>query len=98
MSIVITIGVTLFIATVLVLIFGRFLFRNSNGPYPCYRCAAVATTDYMGLRYCLMCRVVVVQMLPGVRHDPPYGFPGSSGYLEFPVEGGVTEAPKKKED
>ncbi len=64
---------------------GRALIRSSrNLPRPCYRCAAIATTDYMGLHYCIMCRVVVVQMIQAVRHDPPYGFPGASGYIDFP--------------
>ncbi len=57
--------------------------RDTRPVRPCYRCGVLATTDYMGLHYCLMCRVVIVQMLPAVRHDPPYGFPGASGYLEF---------------
>lgn len=55
-------------------------------PRPCYRCAAIATDEYMGLHYCLMCRTVVSSVYPTVRHDPPYGFPGSTGYLEFPKE------------
>lgn len=63
---------------------------------PCYRCGIVATTDYMGLHYCQICRVAIVQMLPAVRHDPPYGFPGASGYLEFP-EQELGKEEKKKE-
>jgi hypothetical protein len=53
---------------------------------PCYRCATVATHEFMGLYYCRMCCMIVVKMLPVVRHDPPYGFPGSSGHLMFPEE------------
>lgn len=85
MSIILTIAITLVVVMLLAICFGRFLFRPS-GPFPCYRCAVEATTEYMGLHYCMMCRAVVIQMLPGVRHDPPYGFPGASGYLDFLVE------------
>lgn len=65
--------------------------------YPCYRCATPAEVDYMGLKYCLMCRIMVVQMLPAVRHDPPYGFPGATGYVEFPAPAEVAESQKKEE-
>lgn len=53
---------------------------------PCYRCAAVATKDFMGLHYCIMCREMVSRIYPAALHDPPFGFPGSRGYLEFPQE------------
>lgn len=55
-----------------------------SAPRPCYRCAVPTTIEYMGLPYCMMCRYVVIQMLPAVRHDPPFGFPGSPGHVEFP--------------
>ncbi len=74
---------------------GRLLSRQKAAIKPCYRCAVIATTSYMGIDYCLMCRVVVVQMLPGVRHDPPYGFPGAPGYLEFPEETPKIEGKKE---
>lgn len=66
-------------------------------PKPCYRCGIEATTEYMSTAYCIMCRMVVIRMLPAVRHDPPYGFPGSPGYSDF------SEVPRqnqfgKKED
>jgi len=53
---------------------------------PCYRCGAISDPDcdYMGLHYCHVCRDVVVAMINVVQHDPPYGFPGNKGYLEFP--------------
>jgi hypothetical protein len=62
---------------------------------PCYRCGEVSTRDFMGLNYCAMCHVVVVRMLPVVRHDPPYGFPGAPGYTEFPRQSIDTEAKKE---
>jgi hypothetical protein len=52
--------------------------------WPCYRCGGPATVEYMGLHYCGMCRQVIVAMIGTVGHDPPYGFPGAKGYLEFP--------------
>lgn len=54
--------------------------------WPCYRCGveAVDGCEYMGLHYCRICRDVVSMTYPAVQHDPPYGFPGSQGYLEFP--------------
>ncbi len=55
-------------------------------PKPCYRCRGDAITTYMGLDYCFMCREVVVMMSSAVGNDPPYGFPGSPGYLEVPKE------------
>lgn len=53
---------------------------------PCYRCGIVSTTEFMNIRYCGMCRTVVARMLPVVYHDPPYGFPGGPGYLDFREE------------
>jgi len=64
-----------------------------QGPYPCYRCGHPAVTEYMGLHYCLICRDVVVALIGAVQHDPPFGFPGSPGYLK-PVPG----LEEKKED
>jgi hypothetical protein len=81
------IGLAVGLLVVLSIAVGRFLrLAAPPEPRPCYRCADLATTEYMSLPYCMMCRVVIVQVLPMVRHDPPYGFPGSTGYLEFPVE------------
>jgi len=60
-----------------------WLFRTP-APKPCYRCGGVAEVEYMGLHYCEMCRLVIVAMISTVQHDPPYGFPGARGYLEFP--------------
>ena len=68
--------------------------RSKQRGLPCYRCARKATVEYMGLHYCYMCRHVVMMVSASVRHDPPYGFPGSPGYLDFPAE--LVE--NKKED
>lgn len=57
-----------------------------NSIHPCYRCRAVATHEFMGVHYCIMCVTVVSRMMAAVRHDPPFGFPGSNGYLNFPEE------------
>lgn len=54
--------------------------------HPCYRCGGLASVEYMGLHYCEMCRNVIVAMIAAVQHDPPYGFPGAKGYLDFPKE------------
>lgn len=62
------------------------LLRHRSIVRPCYRCRTVATTDYMGVHYCMMCSMVVSTTMPAVRHDPPFGFPGSNGYLDFPEE------------
>lgn len=64
----------------------RFLEGAPSAPKPCYRCAAVARTEFMGLHYCLMCREMVSRVYPAALHDPPFGFPGSRGYLEFPAK------------
>ena len=81
------------LSVLLVIAAGRVLFQRAR---PCYRCGAVARTEYMGLRYCHMCRAVIMQILPAVRHDPPYGFPGSPGYLAFPEKKLALE--KKEEE
>jgi hypothetical protein len=60
------------------------ILRRRSIVRPCYRCRDVATTDYMGIHYCILCVLIVQQMMPAVRHDPPFGFPGSNGYLDFP--------------
>lgn len=72
----------------------------------CYRCGVVLAKSfpYMGLDYCRMCREVIVIMMPAVRHDPPFGFPGQTGYLEpepaflegVPLE--IVDDEKKKEE
>lgn len=56
--------------------------------HPCYRCGGLASVEYMGLHYCEMCRNVIMRMIATVQHDPPYGFPGAQGYLEFPKKEG----------
>lgn len=67
-----------------------------GNPRPCYRCGeAEAMVDYMGLHYCLMCQVMVARMNSAVRQDPPFGFPGASGYLEFPAGGPSGEKKEK---
>lgn len=75
----------------------RALQHSADEPLqkPCYRCGEISTRDFMGLNYCAMCHVVVVRMLPVVRHDPPYGFPGASGYLEFSDVPRQTEGKKE---
>lgn len=83
------------LAALIVFLSGRLLMRRREEMKPCYRCAAIATAPFMGLDYCIMCRMVVVQMLPVVRHDPPYGFPGAPGYLEFPEEMPKVEGKKE---
>ncbi len=62
------------------------LLRLRSTVHPCYRCRAVATSEFMGVHYCIMCATVVSRMIAAVRHDPPFGFPGSNGYLDFPEE------------
>ena len=62
------------------------LMESAKEVSPCYRCAAVATKEFMGLHYCFMCREMVSRVYPAAVHDPPFGFPGSRGYLEFPAE------------
>lgn len=61
---------------------------RSTPRWPCYRCGTEADCDYMGLHYCHVCRDVVMVMQSAVQHDPPYGFPGNKGYLEFPRKEG----------
>jgi len=58
----------------------KFLFKKK----PCYRCGGRATVQYMGLDYCVICRKVVVMMLPAVGMGGMFGFPGATGYLEHP--------------
>lgn len=67
---------------------GMFIFqlRKLGRKRPCYRCAAVATRVFLGLHYCVMCEQVIMRTQGAVNHDPPFGYPGSPGYLEFPVE------------
>ena len=90
LAIVAVSAVLTFFAAVLV---GRYLARNAghcptvleSPRHPCYRCGEVlGETEYMGLHYCLMCRIVIVQTYQAVQHDPPYGFPGAPGYLDWP--------------
>lgn len=93
LSIVLIVVAVMIVMTTVAIVFFRLL--GHRDVKPCYRCGVLATTDYMGLHYCLMCRVMVVQMLQAVRHDPPFGFPGGPGYLDWPKE--LTEELKKKE-
>lgn len=68
---------------------GRILERRrrSEEIHPCYRCGTIAAAgEFMGLWYCKMCLVVVPRMLSVVRNDPPFGFPGADGHLEFVAE------------
>lgn len=59
------------------------------GKKPCYRCGVKADDTHAGYHYCVMCKKVVQVMQATVSHDPPFGFPGASGYTEFPArEGG----------
>lgn len=95
---IVVITVPIVVSLVVVIAVGRFLRRSmqipsilAGIPRPCYRCGVEATTDFMGLHYCSVCRIVVFRILPSVRHDPPFGFPGSSGYLEFPKLGPIEE-------
>ena len=74
----------LILASVGILLLARAARSTRPLPKPCYRCAEIAVVEYMGLHYCIMCRTAVVSAYPMVRHDPPYGFPGAPGYLEFP--------------
>jgi hypothetical protein len=67
--------------------------------HPCYRCGEVeGDAEYMGLHYCKMCRMVVSTVYACVRHDPPFGFPGAAGYLDFPEKGAYTAKDKKKKE
>lgn len=54
--------------------------------YPCYRCRVEASQEFMGLHYCTWCMAAVTAMYPAVKDDPPFGFPGSQGYLDFQEE------------
>lgn len=85
-ALVVFIAVTLLLAAWILVVRHMIARMRARRQRPCFRCALVAQAEFMGLHYCLMCRMVVAQMLPVVRHDPPYGFPGASGYLEFPEE------------
>lgn len=60
------------------------LFRFLRKKKPCYRCGGDATVEYMSLHYCAICRLVIVRMIPVVGLGGMFGFPGSTGYLEFP--------------
>lgn len=60
------------------------LFRFLTKKKPCFRCAGNATVQYMGTDYCRICREVVMRMMPIVGVGGMFGFPGASGYLEFP--------------
>ncbi len=62
-----------------------------GSPRVCYRCGGEADVEYMALHYCWMCREVIVRMLPIVGLGGMPGFPGASGYLEFPKLGPIEE-------
>ena len=90
--------VSIAVSIIAVVVIGKALLQRIQVPtllegadVPCYRCGVEASTEYMGLHYCMMCRIVVVQTIGAVRHDPPFGFPGSPGYLEFPKIGPIEE-------
>ena len=70
------------------------LFKFLQRKKPCYRCAGNGTVTYMGLDYCVICLEVIMRMLPVVGMGGMFGFPGASGYLQFPK----LEATKKKEN
>lgn len=57
---------------------------------PCYRCGIEASETFAGYDYCSICKKVVSVMQSVVRHDPPFGFPGASGYTEFPGREGAS--------
>lgn len=60
------------------------IFKFLRKKKPCYRCGGNASVEYMALLYCAICREVVVRMIPIVGFGGMFGFPGSTGYLEFP--------------
>ena len=93
--VLISFGTLVLLASIGVLIFRAIAVRNVD-IRPCYRCGDIATGEYMGLRYCIVCRIVIINVFPTVRHDPPFGFPGAAGYLDWPKE--LTEELKKKEE
>jgi hypothetical protein len=49
-------------------------------PHVCYRCGGPATTNYMSLQYCVICKQVVKRMAHLIPMGPPFGFPGADGY------------------
>lgn len=51
---------------------------------PCFRCGGTAQAQYMAIDYCVICREVVMRMMPIVGMGGMFGFPGAPGYLEFP--------------
>jgi hypothetical protein len=63
----------------------KFLAAFRKPRKPCYRCGGLAQAEYMALHYCVICREVVVRMMPIVGMGGMFGFPGATGYLEFPV-------------
>ena len=60
------------------------MFQFLQKKKPCYRCGGTASVQYMGLDYCRVCRLVIVRMMPMIGLGGMFGFPGSTGYLEFP--------------
>jgi hypothetical protein len=60
------------------------IFKFLKKKKPCYRCGGNASVEYMALLYCRICREVVVRMIPVIGMGGMFGFPGSTGYLEFP--------------
>lgn len=59
-------------------------FRFLHKKKPCFRCGGNATVGYMSIDYCVICREVVMRMMPIVGFGGMFGFPGATGYLEFP--------------
>ena len=98
LAVVVSVVASGLVALVVALLIGR-AFRRGLAPvhYPCYRCGEVeGDAEYMGLHYCQMCRIVISSTYAGVRHDPPFGFPGSPGYLDFPQKGPPLEEVEEK--
>jgi hypothetical protein len=107
LTVVLSVVVGGLVALVVAILIGRAFNRRASqipsidgklerARHPCYRCGEVeGNEEYMGLHYCFMCRMVIVQTIGAVRHDPPFGFPGSPGYTEFPAKGPPAEEKKE---
>ena len=102
-AVVLTIGISLVVALTAATLTARHFARSASqyptileSPrYPCYRCGEIpGEMEFMGLHYCMMCRLVVVQVYPMVKGDAPFGFPGAPGYLDWPER--LVEEKKKE--
>lgn len=67
------------------------LFHFLRKKKPCFRCGGNATVGYMAIDYCSVCREVVMRMMPVVGMGGMFGFPGATGYVEFPNLGRIEE-------